>query len=115
MACVPHSANATSRTCGNANRSPLPSPTPEEPVVHGAVSDIERGPVDRHHPPPGQERPRRHSSRQRPRHPLEQRPQRLEPQPLPSLKIADFDGNLTGSTPGSAHASPSVINPNTSS
>ena len=30
-------------------------------------------------------------------------------------KIADFDGSLTGSAPGSAHANPSVINPNTSS
>ena len=30
-------------------------------------------------------------------------------------KIADFDGNLTGSTSGSAHANPSVNSPNTSS
>ena len=78
MACVPHSANATTRACGNAARSPLFTPgRPKNAVVLDGVGHIQTRPVDRDQPPPGQP-PRRRARPpgrpDRPGDPLEQRP-----------------------------------------
>ncbi len=79
MACVPHSASATTRACGNAARSPFITPgRPKNSSLAGVSATIETGPIDRHQPPPGQPAPRRVLARQRTRDPLEQPLHRLE-------------------------------------
>ena len=117
MACVPHSARPITRAWGNAARSPLFTPgRPNQLGVDLAVGDIQTRPVDRHQPPARQPRPRRVDRRQR-----LPRPGRTTPSPARhpnrsrAWKIADFDGNFTGSASGNDHANPSVNKPTTSS
>ena len=104
---------------GLRERRPLalvhPGP-PEVLVVDVGVGDIETRPVDRDQPPPASHAPGVADRRQR-----LQRPDRTTPSaaraPTASRawKIADFDGNFTGSASRNDHANPSVNNPSTSS
>ena len=58
--CVPHSASATTRACGNAARSPLFTPgRPNHSSLSARVGHVQTRPVDRHQPPPRQPRTRR--------------------------------------------------------
>ena len=116
MACVPHSANATTRACGNADRSPLVTPgRPKNSsfTTVSATSNVVPSIATNRRPANNDPdvaavangRATRSNNAFTGSNPNRSR----------AWKIADFDGNLTGSTPGSAHANPSVINPNTSS
>ena len=73
------------------------SRTPEPRVVLRRVGHIQTGPVDRHQPPPRQPRPRRRHARQRPSDPANSASTGSEPNRCRAWKIADFDGNSTGS------------------
>ena len=117
IACVPHSANATSRACGNAERSPLLAPgRPKNPSLTtvSATSNVvpsiatNRRPAS-HEPGVTSVANGRATRSNNPRN-------GSAPKRSRAWKIADFDGDFTGpASPDSAHASPSVINPITSS
>ena len=116
MACVPHSANATSRTCGNADRSPLAVPgRPKNSsfTALSATSNVVPSIATIRRPArndPGVSAVANGCATRSNNALTGSNPNRSR-----AWKIADFDGNFTGSTPGSDHANPSVNNPNTSS
>jgi len=115
-ACVPHSANATNRACGNAERSPLFTPgRPKNPSLSAVSATSRQVPSMATIRRPARNAPviwsvaigcatRSNSARSG-----------WGPSRSRAWKIADFDGNFTGSAPGSAHARPSVNNASTSS
>jgi hypothetical protein len=116
IACVPHSANATNRTCGNAERSPLDVPgrpknsslatlSATSSIVPSIATNRRPARNDSAESSVANGRPTRSNSALTGSAPNRSR----------AWKIADFDGNRTGSTPRSDQARPSVINPITSS
>ena len=127
LACVPHSASATTRACGNAARSPLFTPGRPNHSSFSTVSATSRhDPVDRDQPPPRQPRPRRVDSPPTARRPGEQRLHRLGPQPLPGLEDRRLrrqphrrrhptpTTNRRSTTPARPHTSPRNATPSRS-
>ena len=117
IACVPHSANATTRACGNAACSPLFTPgRPKNSAFTARVGDIQTHPVDRDQPPPGQPHPRR---RVGPRSGVATRANNAangsDPNRARAWKIADLLGSGYSSCQPEAHDSPSVNWASTSS
>lgn len=114
IAWVPHSASATRRAWGNADRSPWTHRDAQR------TRRSQRCPPRRgwcHRSPQDDGPPTTNLAC--PALPTVARPDRTTPSPAPprgvrAWKIADFDGNPTGSSAAPAHANPSVINDNTS-
>jgi len=110
IACVPHSASATTRAWGNAERSPFITPgrppvstskvatwsvrvgatrssltSWEVLVVGGSVGQIQTGPIDRDQTTAGQPAPLGVATRDRRRHLLEQSGHRLRTKPATGM------------------------------
>ena len=116
MAWVPHSAKATTRAWGNAERSPFITPArPKNPSLATVSATSKVVPSIATIRRPARNEPRvslvANGRATRSKSALTgSKPSRSR-----AWKIADFDGNRTGSAPGSDHDKPSVNRPSTSS
>src|SRR5680860_854815 len=112
---VPHSATATTRAWGNAERSPLFTPgRPNHSALSGVSAVSTQVPSMATNRRPASHADGVDSAAIGTATCLNSSQRGSEPNRTRAWKIADFDGNLGGSPPGSAHDRPSVNNDNTS-